>query len=438
MKNNKLFSIALILFISNNIFAQSTSLRIDFTAAYYGQHTALDSILVKNISQGSDTTLYFPDTSLVLEYITGTNEHHLNESEVQIEAYPNPVVANECKIILSNKTREKLQVAVRDLLGREIAVIEGFFRAGQHEFAFTPGREKYYLISVLGKNSHQTIKIANLNNGRQKAKLSYIGQQKDYGFAFKSNALSAFFQFAMGDTLRYVGYGLNPDHIMGSDVLQSIPQENSIITFEIIEGIPCPGIEAVDYEGHLYPSVQIFEQCWLKEDLRVGTTIHGDSSMKDNGIIERYCYANDEKHCDVYGGLYQWDELMQYTTTEATQGICPLGWHVASNGEFETMQDSSMAHGYLADGLKESGTSHWLSPSLSSNFVGFTALPAGYKQSINGVFKMIQEGCDYYTSTSYEPNPEMVYYHSMYYASSWMGTGGVWKTHGDSVRCVKD
>jgi uncharacterized protein (TIGR02145 family) len=37
---------------------------------------------------------------------------------------------------------------------------------------------------------------------------------------------------------------------------------------------------------------------------------------------------NSESYCDIYGGLYQWDEMMQYVTAEKTKGICPTGWHL--------------------------------------------------------------------------------------------------------------
>ncbi len=50
--------------------------------------------------------------------------------------------------------------------------------------------------------------------------------------------------------------------------------------------------------------------------------IPGANNMTNNGIIEKYCYDNNEANCDIYGGLYQWNEMMQYVTTEGVQGIC--------------------------------------------------------------------------------------------------------------------
>jgi hypothetical protein len=30
----------------------------------------------------------------------------------------------------------------------------------------------------------------------------------------------------------------------------------------------------------------------------------------------------------LYGSLYQWSEMMQYTTQQGAQGICPPGWRL--------------------------------------------------------------------------------------------------------------
>ncbi|MBI4646978.1 MAG: hypothetical protein HY738_10410 [Bacteroidia bacterium] len=50
----------------------------------------------------------------------------------------------------------------------------------------------------------------------------------------------------------------------------------------------------------------------------------------NNGIAEKYCYSNNSSNCDTYGGLYEWNEMMQYAVSDAqmtgtTKGICPTG-----------------------------------------------------------------------------------------------------------------
>ncbi|MDR3666696.1 MAG: FISUMP domain-containing protein, partial [Ignavibacteriaceae bacterium] len=101
---------------------------------------------------------------------------------------------------------------------------------------------------------------------------------------------------------------------------------------------PCPGIPTVDYGGQTYNTIAIGDQCWLKENLNIGTMIDSTQNPSNNGIIEKYCYNNDSVKCSIYGGLYQWDEAMQYDTTEGSKGICPTGWHVPSWNEFATLK----------------------------------------------------------------------------------------------------
>ena len=93
----------------------------------------------------------------------------------------------------------------------------------------------------------------------------------------------------------------------------------------------------VNYGGKDYNTVLISNQCWLKENLDIGTRLNGSANSLDNGIIEKYCYNNDPANCTTYGGLYQWEEAMQYVTTEGAKGICPTGWHLPTLAEFTTL-----------------------------------------------------------------------------------------------------
>src|SRR5664280_2936541 len=134
---------------------------------------------------------------------------------------------------------------------------------------------------------------------------------------------------------------------------------------------PCPGTPTVDYGGKTYNTVQIGTQCWLKENLDVGTMIHGIDTAKNNGIIEKYCFNDDPATCTAYGGLYQWNEAMQYVTTEGTKGICPSGWHIPTNAEFQTLGTTVSNDGNALKAVGQGGT--------STNTSGFSALLAGYR-----------------------------------------------------------
>jgi len=104
--------------------------------------------------------------------------------------------------------------------------------------------------------------------------------------------------------------------------------------------------DTVSYEGKNYNTVLIGEQCWFAENLNVGTRIDGSITMINNSIIEKYCYFDTDSYCDTDGGLYQWNEVMQYAVscngigesqpacTSPVQGICPNDWHIPSHYEY--------------------------------------------------------------------------------------------------------
>ena len=91
-------------------------------------------------------------------------------------------------------------------------------------------------------------------------------------------------------------------------------------------------------DGTVYRTLQLGDQTWLADNLNRGYMIDGAEDQKDNGIIEKYCYDNEPAMCDKYGGLYQWDEAMQYSTRESSQGICPEGWHIPSDSEWKILE----------------------------------------------------------------------------------------------------
>ena len=190
-------------------------------------------------------------------------------------------------------------------------------------------------------------------------------------------------------------------------------------------------------DSKVYSTVLIGAQCWMQQNLNVGTKVTGVTTQTNNPSIEKYCYNNDEANCTTYGGLYQWPEMMGYSTTPGIQGICPTGWHIPTDTEYKTLVEGQATPGC------ESSTNWQCSPAGShlsnltlnhDNLSGFTALLAGSSNTAGSFYDL---GVTTYLWSSSESG-----------GSAWerhlnSGLASVrrytyHKAYGFSVRCLKD
>lgn len=190
-------------------------------------------------------------------------------------------------------------------------------------------------------------------------------------------------------------------------------------------------------DSKTYTTVPIGTQCWMAENLNIGTRIDGSSNQANNATIEKYCYENSEAQCDVYGGLYQWNEMMNYTTTPGVQGICPDGWHLPTDAEWTALTTYLGGESVAGGKMKETGTTHWNSPNTgATNSSGFTGLPGGYR-NIGGTFGGL--GSDGYFWSSSEYSTTNAWARGLSYSSAFVYRYiGLNKSYGFSVRCLRD
>lgn len=191
----------------------------------------------------------------------------------------------------------------------------------------------------------------------------------------------------------------------------------------------------IDGGGAYYNTIVIGTQCWMKESLNVGTMISGSVNQTNNSIIEKYCFGDYAPSCTTlgYGGLYQWDEAMQYVTTPGARGICPSGWHIPTAEEFETLSAFINGNG---NELKEIGV-HSTSGNEGTNTSGFSALFGGFRsydaswrEGDNSFYSWVSLETDY--NTSFADYRRLDYDNSDFH---WIHN---YKTFGLSVRCIKN
>ena len=449
---NKIYTISLLAFLTApNAFGQKPVFELTFTASDGSQSVILDSINIENLTQGGDTTLYAPNNVLTLDFATGiggNNENGTNQFSVS-QNYPNPF-DGQTTIHLNVPEKDLITISIFDLLGHKVANFSNTLDIGSHSFTFYAGKEKYYLFTATSSSEIKSIKMMNLGNSETQAKLVYQGNDGNTS-SLKSQKAVSDFSFSLGDQLRFIGYASTLAGINGSDVIEDAPQSSQTYQFAILEGIPCPGIPNVIYEGQTYKTVQEGDQCWFKENLNVGTMVNGSDDQTNNGIIEKYCYENNPENCNIYGGLYQWNEMMEYSSTPSIQGICPVGWHVPTDAEFCTLTtyiDATVdCDGILytgtdgagkmkSTGTFEAGTGLWLDPNEgATNSSGFNSLPAGVRY-YDVTFILIGQINVWNTSSANFSSTNWIW--GMNNISPVLVRDYYSKNDGSSVRCLKD
>ncbi len=199
--------------------------------------------------------------------------------------------------------------------------------------------------------------------------------------------------------------------------------------FTTTGGPSCPGTPTVNYAGKDYHTVQIGSQCWLTENIDVGNMIQVSQNQSNNSTIEKYCVGNDQNNCTAYGGLYLWGEAMQYETA-GTKGICPTGWHIPTQTEFQTL--SATVNGN-SNSLK--AASQGVLNGVGTNTSGFSALLVGMRW-ITGDFQ--NGGGNAYFWSSYAQQPDYAFNLSLTANDSNITISEGGKNTGYSVRCIKD
>jgi len=456
MKKLKVFLTVLIFGLLVSAFGQKTTMELTFTAKDNGQYVPLDSIFIENLTQGEDTTLYAPDTVLVLDYITSIgNNQAVEENTLSVsQNYPNPF-KRKTEVNLYLPEKEDIKITVRDILGRELAQYENTLNRGNHSFAFYSGSEKYYLLTVTGKHTSNTIKMLNANNNTTiggKCKIVYNEYEENL-IGYKSQKAINNFVFSPGDELQYTGYANTIDGIPGSNVIADAPQTNTNYEFAILKGLRCPGTSTVtDIDGNLYNTVLIGTQCWMVENLKTttyrnGTAIPNVTSANawSNLTTGAYVwYENDISWKDPYGALYNWFAV------DDANGLCPSGWHVPTFYEYQALTNfiGGALYGYQIKSCRQVGSPQGVacsttehprwdgSASYGIDMYGFSGLPSGYRYSTNGSFFRIGRSVYFWATPQFTSSIGRYYY--LGYEHGEFIESGNHKECGFSVRCIKD
>lgn len=204
--------------------------------------------------------------------------------------------------------------------------------------------------------------------------------------------------------------------------------------------------------GSVVATVTIGGQKWMQYNVNTGVK---SATQTGNGIAEKFCYAGKDANCDVYGGLYQWAEAMQYqsgvtnathwqTQPDVVQGICPDGFRIPTNEDWVTLVNYLGGDLQAGGKIKETGTVHWQGPYGAmgmkqnvgaTNASGFTSLPSGWRNYVNGAYDKLMQYGEYWTATKGQ-RASAAYWWGANYNGAQVIRGEADKQLAIAVRCI--
>jgi len=415
------------------IFLAMTMLQIkaqDYMIAFAGTgaSTTIDSVQVRNLTQNTSLTLNGADI-LHLMGVVGIDQA-IAQTSADLRIYPNPL--NEAGFIeFESSSPGFATIEVSDMTGKQVILTQTEIPCGRHAFSISGLMRGIYTVAVKSAGYVYSGKIISTMTGSGNPGINYLSSDHITKAAGKMKSIESLvpMQYDDGDQLLFTCFSG-----IYKTVIPLIPIQSQTVTANFVA--------CTDADGNHYATVSIGLQTWMAENLVVGLRIDGVQQQTDNGVIEKYCYGNDEANCAVYGGLYQWNETMQYDTTAGVQGICPSGWHIPADGEWTTLftflGGTSVAGGKMkSTGTIEAGTGLWYLPNTgATNETGFSAFPSGYSYGGDGTFDKV--GSYGYWWSSSAKTTTSSYFRFLYYNDGGVYKSGSIKTNGFSVRCLLD
>lgn len=441
-----------------SLFAVGQTVTIKFTGTTQSnEHVTLDSVVVTNLTRGWQEVVRYPDTTLILTNNVGIEDHP--SSTLLSQNMPNPFNGTT-QFSLSLNTPERVQMTLSDIQGRMVAQWAEEMGAGQHRFQVQVSTPQTYLLQVIAGKAKHSIKMINEGSAGQNSIVCI-----DKTHSPKSSTLQSDKPFVFGDFMEYVGFISLDGNVIESErisIQQGSSQTHTMVfpIDNISDGRPCAGaIVVTDYDGNIYGTVRLGNQCWMAENLRCvhysdGTTIPFGTTQYTGSQPYRYAPGNDTNNVSYFGYYYNYPAIMHGSSgnngnPSGIQGICPTGWHLPSSAEWDELasyvgaQSAYQCSNNATSIAKALSTAKdWVQSDVTcatgnmqgtNNATGFSAKPAG---GYSGTYNSFGNGCCFWTCT-----PNSYGYavgRSWYYNLSTVATTSNGTNNGRSVRCLKN
>ncbi len=379
-----------------------------------GADNQIDSVTINNTTTG--VSISTTKDHINLTNPTAIEQQFSNSQEINI--FPNPFTKNS-KVEFYSSVNQNINVCISDDCGRT-CVRNYSINQGLQTFNISTKDAGLYIISISGDNFKLSKKVISLssNNATNIELISSNNHKKSQTDNF----------YTVGDVLVFTVHSGNY-----STSVTSSPTTSENITF----------YDCIDYDGNHYPTLVLGSQIWMAENLKSthylnGTTING-----------AYVYQNNSANEDIYGKLYTWAAVMHGANgtndfPSTVQGICPNGWHVPSEAEWDTLRDYLGGWQQMHAAIKETGTEHWnASNADATNSSGMTVRPGGCRWGDDGSYQYLGDQAFFWTATDDLSGLDVdhasgyTFWKNVPDNSSYMYTWNL-KAMAQSVRCVKN
>jgi len=398
-----------------------------------GESSVVNTVKVENLTTGEIRNLAGTDI-LQLTLPTGVNDTYDNVGS-GIKIYPNPMTENSTLRFFPPAGGNAV-FTIYDISGKAIFQRGAYLESREQVFRLSDLPKGLYIANIKGDGFSLAGKV--FCNGNPKGSIN-ITQIADPDKIFEKHPQSddvkgiqvtITMPYNTGQYLKFTGTSGE-----FSTILTSTFSSDKEMTFKFVR--------CKDGENTNYTVVEIGTQVWMASNLRttkynngdqIGTTtpqtlnITSETNPKYEWIYYGYQLVIDPV---IYGRLYTW-----HAATD-TRNICPVGWHLPSRTEWNTLL-TAMGGASVAGGkLKETGLSHWSTPNEgATNISGFTGIPTGNRAAAGS--------CSNYTNvSSLWSSTERDNTYAWYCAFGWNFEGAytdvnTGKNIGLGIRCVKD
>ena len=196
-------------------------------------------------------------------------------------------------------------------------------------------------------------------------------------------------------------------------------------------------------DGNTYRTILIDTQNWMAENLNYEMPVLVEKVNYEDYLS--YCYNLSADSCQKYGRLYTWKATMHGSCLDDSdeealcvpkypaQGVCPDGWHVPTESEWNDLFD--FVGGEAIAGMLLKTNEGWKN-NTGMNAYGFSVLPAGVRTE-DGVFSTPGLSACFWTSTENADFHAYSVYLSYYSERAEMDESKL-KRNACSVRCVEN